>query len=268
MRRGCFFAVALVIIAACGGRTAELARAAFDCSEISTACESLASAICTRRTECATQAGSGQRFSSDAECRERWALACNIWTTTPDTAISTGAVTECAAEVSRAACGRVSSIAQSGWSNLPWCLRIPGSRAEGAACENDAQCVTSLCRFYQGALTCRSPLPEPAYEDEPCNPTMFCAGSLQCEGGRCRRSTCAPSGCFDYYASCGGIDEPTRRCSLGTECVNQSDRGAGQCAPYAAEGQACADYAGPRCLFPAQCVERVCTLTGGSVCTE
>lgn len=259
MRALVLFWFVAAALSGCGGVTDTSAVASSpDGPELQRACEALAREACDRREVCGALGGTGQRFGTDAECRERWALACREWVRVPDGKLSPRNVEECAAELAASGCGDVSRIAQSSPARLPVCLRIPGVRGEGSTCTSDAQCVTSFCRFEEGGATCAAAPAEQRYEGDACGAGALCAGSLRCEEGRCTRGECPETGCFSYYANCGGIDDPTRVCPAGTECVNQSDRGSGQCAPYARDGEACGTYDGPRCLFPARCVEGTC----------
>jgi hypothetical protein len=254
------------MFAACGGTTAGSPGSEAQCDEVQKACAALANTTCARHAGCASPAGAGRRFSSDAECRERWELACTSWVQAPDSKIGIADVAACSTQIEMAAgCGAVSSIFLSS-SRLPWCLRIPGARNEGASCSSDAQCATSFCAVAEGIAACGVPFPEPAFENEPCSVSVPCAATLQCEKDQCGRATCEAAGCYDPYASCGGIDDPARLCPVGTECVNRSDRGTGQCAPYAMDGQACGSHAGPTCLFPARCIDGFCTLPEKRAC--
>jgi hypothetical protein len=257
---------------ACGGTTA-VGPPGDDtrCDEVHEACAGLANAACGRLPNCGALAGAGQRFVSETECRERWELACTGWLQVPDGKIALADVAACSAQIEATECGPVSAIFLGTSSQLPWCLRIPGMRKEDALCTSDAQCATSFCGVTGSAsgttkATCRVQPPEPAYENQSCGDSVPCASTLTCEDGRCGRTSCGDSGCYDWFASCGGLDDPAFLCRPGTECAAKNDRGTGRCVPYAVDGQACGRYDGPTCLFPARCIENVCTLPEHLAC--
>jgi hypothetical protein len=225
-------------------------------------CARLASAMCTRREECATPTDTNARYAGEADCRARTELACTEWAKLPGAALAPAAIESCAETIRAAPCSDIGTLYYSATGHHPYCLPS-GTHPDGGACVNDAQCASRNCG---GATcgTCTTPaewLDDYAYEGEPCDATTNCQSFLTCEAGTCTQAICATPGCLDYGHHCTGISDPEPRdCPLGTHCVGQSDMGNGRCEPYAPDGTECDPYYGPPCQYPATCHRDRCTL--------
>jgi hypothetical protein len=163
------------------------------------------------------------------------------------------------------ACGDVTSIFYPQQSPVPACLRDLGVQPVDAPCRSELECESGRCSDTECGRCLAQPLSIPPLEGEPCTDRLVCAAYLSCELGTCSLGPCDEPGCHDFGRSCGGIDA-TRYCPLGTECLNQNDRGSGQCVAYALDGEACASWSGPACRFPARCIANRCTLPSERRC--
>ena len=258
--------VGLIAVSSCGGSTSDGADPdPAVVAELDAACAELGRAMCERRSACTIPTELNRRYVNDEQCRERSALACRGWATLPGSNLDAVTVTSCAAEIVSADCRQATSLFW--WeSELPWCLAA-GKRADAEACASGAQCQSRHCAIVDGCGKCAavrvSTLIDGHAGDACDDPSVVCVRSTSCMDGVCTETECPVEGCHDSGAVCGfpigGLGD-TVYCGLGTECKNANDMGRGTCMPYVADGEACADWAGPPCLFPARCVDDVCRL--------
>lgn len=164
-----------------------------------------------------------------------------------------------------------------------------GVSCKNAACKPGSICWKGVCAaFGMPGDPCT-----PGGDDAPCRPDLSCL--RPCEGcpprcaSRLSTPTCsepcdvfADAICDNTKASCiavtpiktgsgcgatQGPDGPSRYpCEPGSKCLNQNDFGSGQCRPLVADGAACDEWAGPGCVFPAACVDKVCKVVIESRC--
>lgn len=129
----------------------------------------------------------------------------------------------------------------------------------GAACSESTPCVSSL-RCTGGA--CAKPLAAGATCDPQDSACDLIAG-LFCNA---RTKVCATFTLAAAGAPCGLIDGAFVGCTAGGECTGATLDKPGTCRAAAADGQACDDENGPRCIEPARCVSGVCTLPDPNAC--
>ncbi len=127
-------------------------------------------------------------------------------------------------------------------------------RASGAACSGDMPCRTSLT-CYGGV--CRTRINNAA---QPCMVNDHCdfPNSWVCHpmNLRCVRALTAETG-----SPCGYTATDVTYCSASGFCNSATI-----CVAPAADGAACDDAAGPRCMEPARCSNRVCVITPARNC--
>lgn len=260
--------LACAAAAACGGQSEGSASATGPHSEQAAACEAFAAALCARREACAAPSGgTGKRFASEASCRERYTLACHEWAELLKRSINVE-LAACVPALNLATCQEITDVFWRRQADVPECLRTLGTQPSAAPCRSEVECESGRCSSATACGTCTPPVDPQilsGLEGEACNPRS-CEPYLSCEAGICRSLPCDEPGCHDWGRACSGINGPRSDCPQGTECLNQSDMGNGLCLAYAADGEACAHWAGPPCLFPARCIDARCTLPSERRC--
>jgi hypothetical protein len=250
------------------------------------ACTAAADAVCGKLTSCSPFV-TGVTYGDTATCKARFMLGCLPSFTAPSTSNTPAKTAACAQAVTSLACAAFLD-GQLGAA----CATVPGGIAQGAACADDAQCVTSFCARGPNAAcgTC-SP---PTKAGDPCVAGACSAGTV-CPSGQ---STCvAPvAGRVDDactvqeecdLAHAVGCNTSSRKCialtlasgtcgangiaatsyavcpATGT-CSNVFN---GTCSPAAADGASCSTTAtGAHCVPPARCIGGTCAIANASAC--
>lgn len=162
--------------------------------------------------------------------------------------------------------------------------------AAGAACERNEDCGPELgcagkkCVAFGKAGTA-------------CSATQPCLGTLSCNKGTCAQplaggAACEPTldqsqnpcdalkgffchgltrvctavGTAAAGAPCGLIDNTFVLCTGGGHCKTPPGSPSGTCLAPAADGSACDDVNGPKCVAPARCVGGVCQISDPAAC--
>jgi hypothetical protein len=162
--------------------------------------------------------------------------------------------------------------------------------AGGAACERDEDCDSSLGCVDKKCVTF-------AKAGSPCTATSPCVRSLSCNKGTCAvplsgGAACEPNtdqsmnpcdaskGFFCHPttkvctaiktagagAECGIVNQDLVICTGGAFCKPGTPPTKGTCLAAAADGAACDDTNGPKCVGPARCIGNVCKITDPSSC--
>jgi hypothetical protein len=159
--------------------------------------------------------------------------------------------------------------------------------AAGASCGRDEDCDRGLACAGAKCVKYRE-AGESCGRNEPCAPTLACTEG-KCAvalgaGARCARpigefenacdlakgyycdatGTCATIGTADAGEKCGIVDAKLVFCAAKGSCVPTTL--SGTCQAPAADGATCNDFAGPKCLAPASCVNGICTITDPATC--
>jgi hypothetical protein len=162
--------------------------------------------------------------------------------------------------------------------------------AGGATCERDEDCDTGLACAEKKCVTL-------AKAGSPCTLTSPCVRSLSCNEGTCAvplagGAACEPStvdgqnpcdggkgffchpqtkvctsiGTAAAGGACGIVDQSFVICTNGGHCKTGTPPTSGTCLAAAADGAACDDTNGPKCIGPARCVGGVCKITDPASC--
>jgi hypothetical protein len=229
------------------------------------------SATTTRASECA-------RDVKTAECEDLLARRPPETCRTLSGALEDGKVcghdAQCKNKLCRVADGETCGACSS--------LGGPGSACErDEECNYELKCAGNKCTpFGTAGIACSDTLP--------------CKPSLTCTHGVCATPLAAGASCTfsvgdnpcdatgGYYchpknhvctafgqAPAGGTCELTvdkvTVCVGGADCTRGSNA-TGRCEAPAADGAACSDAAGPKCLAPAHCAAGVCTIIDPATC--
>lgn len=237
-------------------------------------CEAFAANLCARRGPCAVPPdGIALHFGDEATCVERYALACEGWVGAPDANLAPSDAANCAERAGTMSCSEVQRAFSSTWLVLPDCLRVPGVRQAGAACRFDAQCESLYCESSgQGCGTCaeqqgnlRPVVGEACEEGRACENQFLTCQDEVCTAATCENGRCPPP-LSAVGRGCGGLEEDAASCDFGGLCLSQNDMGSGVCTAPVRESETCDTWEGPPCLFPARCIEGVCTLPQSVSC--
>lgn len=167
------------------------------------------------------------------------------------------------------------------------CGACSGLGAAGARCESNDECDYGLsCEGKKCAARGKA--------GSGCSATAPCLATLTCVGGVCATPLAAGAACTfkpnqnpcdqinGFYchpktnvctafgtATAGGqcevsIDQVVV-CTAGSEC-SRGDQQKGTCVAPAADGAACNNATGPKCVAPARCTNGVCTITDPALC--
>lgn len=132
------------------------------------------------------------------------------------------------------------------------CTRLPKTGAacasSGPPCIDGSDCEGGFCT-------------SPYASTGPCGGTACSAAT----GSYCSRGTdCVPLKVAPPNGSCGNVEGASTpvpvMCPAEQGCVGQNDFGSGQCQTKVREGEACNDFEGPSCLYPAICVAKRCVI--------
>jgi hypothetical protein len=189
------------------------------------ACTDYATARCQKADSCTAGLASRERFSDLATCIARGVLACKAALGATDTAATPAFFSSCAMALPMSSCADFQDAV-----NVPEaCLNVAGSRANGAACSNSAQCTSSWCKVSPNAA-CGTCGDRPA-AGAACNGDAECgARGLFCS----KANTCEP-----LQAASAPCDD-ARVCGAGLSCVGQTKTLPGACQPAGATvGAAC-----------------------------
>ena len=160
----------------------------------------------------------------------------------------------------------------------------------GSACNRDEDCT-------HGFVCSNQKCAAPAAAGGACGTGQPCATSLSCVGGTCavaleagaactpklnenacdiakglychpKNKVCALVGTSAAGGQCGIFNDNLVLCTGGSSCKgdNPLTQTPGTCQAAAADGAACNDTTGPKCLTPARCVSGVCKLTDPTTC--
>ena len=276
-----------------GGEDAAAADAATDTEAM---CRAFAAALCEKRWECVPLAftrgyGFGDAFGTEERCVERTTLACRGWGLLPGTTASPAAIDKCTAEFAARDC-RTST--QTLTRPTAGCAFASGTLGADATCVAALQCASGTCLSGgpDAALwKCAAPAVDPPPVPElgtPCATASDCRPDLVCWAGTCQAPALLGEACGAERPACAEYAElrcdeagtcsphPTSPSACGDraidnsrfaacetgECVGRNDFGLGHCAPYANDGAPCDPYAGPACLYPARCMNKVCRVPG------
>ncbi len=281
------------------------------------ACQSFAAAYCERLLTCDSLQHSfgvaygSYAFRDDAQCRERFALACTSVAKLPGAVNVAAPAQACATMLATSACEKLPALALYNWAHL---CGFSGNLPAGATCRLDQQCAGGRCTSAGSKCgSCEATLDDGAScgvadKELPCRPGSACRAKVctrdpkldeRCEPNReacqfgleCRVDTCvspypggdacSPARCRASAGSvctsrgqcealevaltdggCGNIEgastpNPTV-CLAEHACVNLNDFGRGRCRRRALDGEACEDFGGSTCLFPAACIAGTC----------
>jgi hypothetical protein len=125
-----------------------------------------------------------------ATCKARDMLWCSAYLGLLDTAVTPDLFAACSGAVAAMTCDDFNSGVEA-----EACVFKPGSRVEGQACTNGAQCQTHLCKIPKNAScgVCAAKVPVGG----------ACASNSECvSGSRCKGQTCTPE--VGVGATCGG----------------------------------------------------------------
>lgn len=130
----------------------------------------------------------------------------------------------------------------------------------GAACSDSAPCLATLTCV--GGV-CAAPLTAGA-------PCTFKASENACDqinGYYCHPKTnvCTAFGTAPPGGQCEFTADKAVVCTA-SDCKRASGEQTGSCIAPAADGAACDDAAGPKCMAPARCTKGVCTITDPATC--
>lgn len=249
------------------------------------ACADLASAFCAKLERCSAFALSVS-YSDKASCETRFALGCGPTFSAPGTSATPEKTATCAASVGALACGDVLA------GNLGTaCTVTAGALANGTACTEDAQCVSTFCARA------------PTDACGKCAPPTTAGGA--CVSSTCSRGTVCPKGATKCITSVRGavgaactvqeecdlanavgcntlskkcialaLTPAGGQCGLNGNTFNVCAKSgacssalSGTCSGAAADGATCSDAdTGPHCLAPARCVNAKCIVTDPTSC--
>jgi hypothetical protein len=172
---------------------------------------------------------------------------------------------------SGSSCGACSSLGETG-----------GTCARAEDCAYGLTCVDKACVGYAKAgSTCTA--------KQPCLPTLACvngtcaaplaagaactfeAGQNPCDavkGFYChpKDKVCAAIGAAPAGGRCELSLDRITTCTGAAECKIPAGSTTGPCVAPAADGAACNEATGPKCLAPARCTNGVCTITDPATC--
>lgn len=133
----------------------------------------------------------------------------------------------------------------------------------GQACSASSPCVPTLA-CNKG--TCAAPLAAGAACDGPVDQSTNPCDGLK--GFYCHPITkvCTSVGNAAPGAACGFIDNGVVVCSGGGHCKTTPPAVQGTCVAPAADGAACDDTNGPKCVGPARCVSGLCKIADPATC--
>lgn len=156
--------------------------------------------------------------------------------------------------------------------------------AAGSACESSSDCDFDLTCVNKACVTYVSTAGGACDQTKPCRPP------LTCRSGACAKLLGAGAACDPMQISCDAVAglfcnptskvcESVKLAKAGEPCgligggytlcsASGSCKGAltgGTCLATAADGQAC-DSAGPKCMPPASCIDKVCKLEDPAAC--
>jgi len=285
---GLFVALGLAAVVACGDSTSSTPAVTAD-----QACTNAATALCAKIDSCTALAIATQ-YGDQPTCVARAKLSCIPNLAAPGTSQTPANLDTCASAVGGISCSALSQ-------NSPpeACKVKPGAVANGGACAQDAQCVSTAC-IDTGITGCGTCGPRVAIGGAcgakgqgPCD-----YGSI-CSGGVCKKQASAGEACgtgsdcsFGLICKtnvCATPDAAGATCTPGTGDVDTCDKAKGQfCQPVkkqcAAVKQASINAAcgletngdltvcigGAYCKIGAQPLQGVCTklVADGGACSD
>lgn len=223
-------------------------------------CVDMAQTRCERLADCGlldqpSNDNSGRRYDGSDACLTREEMGCQIY----GEEFGQARISTCVAEVGDSSCDQLAEDHL--YFGTPRCVRQL-RRPDGEACSTNLDCASSRCS--DGACA-----PERmALIGQACDIDDACTWWGECVDGECQAAemlACAQGDCeYEPIESaeddrCGSSineEDARHRCIPGMECMARNDMGAGYCAPYAADGEACGrpyETDAQPCLWPAQC---------------
>jgi len=220
------------------------------------ACQHYARETCARLSLCSPWVIE-QTYQTARGCREALTGPCVDSLAQPDVLSSAVGVSACGDTMRSVTCSQLVN------NELPSsCLAPRGRRADGVACEVDAQCASARCVRHQraGLGTCQELVGsgESCADSADCRPPLVCAANRRCAALGKRGVACSKSRPCRYPLSC--LDDD---CAPSATGVCQGD----ECDPRSPEriGSACTTYASALCAQLASCARALLSAVYGEL---
>jgi hypothetical protein len=250
----------------------------------------MAESYCAKLQECSTFVMS-VAFGNQTTCKARWILNCMPNFGAPGTSATPARTSACAQSIPALSCatflgGDLGSA----------CATAAGTVANGAACGDDAQCVSTFCAksvnaicgtcqpvtnvgdpCVQGSCSVSTNTVCPAGTSSCVKPKAGkvgdpCVGQEECDVGHqvgCNTATSKQCIALTLATGTCGANNPLNPTSVAV-CGNGgtcSGPFAGSCTAAAADGATCSTSdTGAHCVQPARCVGSKCVLPDPSTC--
>lgn len=238
------------------------------------ACTDLAAAFCTQISNCAGPLIS-LGYGDVATCQARVKLSCLPGLMAPNTSATPDKADSCATAVMSATCD-----ALYGRMTVKQCVPDPGKLANGNACGDDGQCMSTYCKKAANAVC--GVCGDKAAGGGTCTLDADCQDGLACAGGACAAfvavgGTCdATHPCVQPNVCKGGVcavpQEVGQTCTPSTDFFGDCDRTKGLTCPptsrtcttttFAAAGAPCGFVNG---AFVGCAAAGHCKVTGGAI---
>jgi len=256
--------------------------------EVVQACTAFAAMFCAKVREC-TPFVLGALYGDTATCENRVILGCVPTFDAPGTSASPAKTSGCGQAIAGLACATflTGDLGAS-------CKTDPGTIANGGACGDDAQCVSTFCaRAPDAACGVCAPATRP---NDPCVRGACSAGTV-CPAGQSTCITPTPGkvddactaqeqcdlahgvGCNAGSGKCLSLTLASAQGTCGANSVVPTSYAVcpatgtcsaplgGRCSAAATEGQACSTAdTGTHCLTPARCVASKCVVPDPIAC--